>query len=57
MALQQARIAADRIHADRAQKLRDGALEAFARLGSGKIIQILLNHGSGLAPNFQCPCL
>ena len=38
MALQQARIAADRIHADRAQKLRDGALEAFARLGSGKIL-------------------
>ena len=38
MALQEARIAADRMHADRAQKLRDGALAAFARLGSGKIL-------------------
>jgi superfamily II DNA/RNA helicase len=38
MALQQARIAAGRIHADREQKLRDSALAAFALPGSGRIL-------------------
>ena len=38
MALQRKRVAADRIHADRNQKLRDAALSAFAIPGSGRVL-------------------